>query len=877
MPEVDIYPIEKLNFSIEGKILYITSSENNNIFVLTDSHFFYVIEKGEEKRKKQYTLIPTIVRESGRYQTEENLSQIWCDKLGNHVIIKFQKSVYYYNPSIIGEDKVREINFAYEGCYLEICSIAFNEEFQERNDTGEIIFSDYNSDIYSFRIRVGKDNNVYEDKEKIFSFRPPKSKNSDNNKDNKENDDDPDSLPYFSFFELSKTDRIQDMKLIISCKNSNMYENLAQTQGKNIFILAVTRNILFQFSGQDSFKKVFENYSLENGDILKGYKKFPGKTRNETFKQTRLQLIGEYLLSSLNSKENEKPGYLFGWMTESGYCMGKLRNLDEPTPQKVFSVFKYIKPKKDGTKEGDPCPKMVCQSINHIFYLYKDCLVIENKLTNHIIHVNYFEQFFDEVFVDMYYNSVFNGILLYTSKGIYKITLEQEHRFLWKDYIEIGDYELALQTLTTEDKYMKPKLHKLFADHLFNQKEYLKAAKEYAFSDETFEQVCLKFLNSGNFQSLILYFEVVNMLRIKNKDKERNFLQKYLLNTWLFELKIGKDENSKKGELVPFIRDFTRDGKHARNGDTLDLTLLYFILHIYGRDEELLEFAGVKEDYETIILSLINHKDFGDALLRFETYMSYGVNEEYYEKLSKTFFNYASLFMKESPKRTINLIDKHFNNFKNPDDVIRIIISTDLRKIPLDENNFQVILNYIKKLMQIPIQVGEEKVDFTKNQNLHNLYILLLSLSKKEEHKEEIIEYLKGPLHKYEEGSDIMEFAGRSHAIYIDLYFAKKVLKGNYKALSLVCCLMGQYNESIQTALEHNLKDIAIFIAQNLEDMKLKKEIWLKIFKYYKKDSFQESKDIVNESNGIIKIEDILPYMGDNVKINEFNDELKKM
>ena len=37
-----------------------------------------------------------------------------------------------------------------------------------------------------------------------------------------------------------------------------------------------------------------------------------------------------------------------------------------------------------------------------------------------------------------------------------------------------------------------------------------------------------------------------------------------------------------------------------------------------------------------------------------------------------------------------------------------------------------------------------------------------------------------------------------------------------------------------------------------------------------------EAKQIVTESKGYLKIEDILPLMGDSVKIGEFKDELKE-
>ena len=41
-----------------------------------------------------------------------------------------------------------------------------------------------------------------------------------------------------------------------------------------IYILAITKRILFQFVGKKDFRGVFENYDIKNGDIIKAVKKF---------------------------------------------------------------------------------------------------------------------------------------------------------------------------------------------------------------------------------------------------------------------------------------------------------------------------------------------------------------------------------------------------------------------------------------------------------------------------------------------------------------------------------------------------------------------------------------------------------------------------
>lgn len=96
-----------MDLSFKGNIFYVISSESNNMFILTDEDFFYVIEKGKfneieyklqsselEKNKKKKEEEKNTKSKSQSYDLD---SQIWCDKLGTHVIIKYIKTNFYYN------------------------------------------------------------------------------------------------------------------------------------------------------------------------------------------------------------------------------------------------------------------------------------------------------------------------------------------------------------------------------------------------------------------------------------------------------------------------------------------------------------------------------------------------------------------------------------------------------------------------------------------------------------------------------------------------------------------------------------------------------------------------------------------------------------
>ena len=347
--EAKKYQILSMNIALKGKIMYVTSSEKNNMFILTDSdeYNFYVIKKGKNKENViESYFLKSEIPDGAVFQTNNQESQIWCNKLGTHVIIKYKNAVFYYNPYM--KKKTAEMMLFTLNKYLQPYSVAFNDDVYEPEKTGKILFSDYNSSIYELEIELNEQKEMIHFFGEIFKFKAEIVKKYD------ETDED----PTFDFFEMEKDDRILDMKLILSKDTTTMGDASIGNEGKNIFILAITKNILFQFYGKDSYKKVFENYKLENGNILKAYKRFISKTKNE-FKYSRIQLI--------NETSSEKSEIIFGFMSKCGYMMGKLNTIN-PVPQKSFKVIEFYKPNREQKEELIRAPpKMVCQSINHIF------------------------------------------------------------------------------------------------------------------------------------------------------------------------------------------------------------------------------------------------------------------------------------------------------------------------------------------------------------------------------------------------------------------------------------------------------------------------------------------------------------------------------
>jgi hypothetical protein len=401
----------------------------------------------------------------------------------------------------------------------------------------------------------------------------------------------------------------------------------------------------------------------------------------------------------------------------------------------------------------------------------------------------------------------------------------------------------------TYNPKIEPKICKLSANEYFEKGDYNNASIKYALSDEKFEEVCLKFLLKNELGGLKNYLNVIEKTRLTDKD----ITQKYLIHTWLIEIYLNSTSNNKKNNIEEFRQMVSENSKY------LDKDTIYQLLQNYGRVEEFIEFAESKDDYETVILHYINEKDVDTAIEKLISYISYcGDDEAVLDKLSEIFVKFAHIFMKYNHKKSIEILQSLKQKIK-PEQIITAIMNTTENNQKIED--FQDILKYLKELVDDPN---------IKDKNIHNLYIFYLSKSGDSYHSE-LIKYLEKPLKK-----DQNERRNKPKAeILFELDYAKKLFKENYDALALVLALMGKYNEGVKIALENDKHEIAKFIASNVSDEKIKKSLWLDIFSANKKNNFKDALEIMKTSQ-ILKIEDVLPRIMDNIKIEEFKSQISE-
>ena len=819
------------------------STSKKNLYLVTDRGEILCIDSKTLTPIQQSFSISSS-GSSGKSSFKENFTKIWTDRAGNHNIIRFGGKIFYFNLLC---NYVKEIE-----CFknVEICAVGFNDRNENNKSTGLFLAADYDNNIYECKIQVEKKNNneynVLDAKQKLTTL---VFKDWDTEED--EEYSEPKKVKYeriygIKFFKTTKPKKDRTM-------NDNIY-----------YIICATRTKFYQFTGpgEETFLQLFEKFNNNQMLFNDSCKYFPEIPRiSKIFTGSDVDIL---------YKSDERVDQ-FGWKTESGFCFGNFNFIDYlPHELYNFTVVPFEKINNRGKKESGLEPLSVTHTQNHIFVLYKDCLTIISKLTSNIIHTEYLQNEFTGIVYNEFAEE--NGvILLYSRNGLYQISLKDENKDIWQDYLDTGDYSNALKCVN-DNTILTRRINRISADEDYENKDLLNSVMKYNLSDEKFEIVCLKYLMKDDIEALKLYCELY--LNANVNIREKYYLEANLITTLIIEIMLNNKEEKKRALEV--FRQFIRENlKYIKEGN-----IVYPLVKSYGKMDEFIEYASIIGDYETVIMYYINQGNISEALDKLITFASFADDKDtvMIDNLIKIFVNNSHAFFKYNPKESIDLIKQKFKDIPMEEIIQAIIFTMDKEdnlsyqsssfnkniKLAKKDDNSQVILKYLKFLI--------EKKNIKEESNIHNLYIYYLSKSKM--HQEAIIEYLKGPLK-----SDESNIFSKKKKVLFQLDYAKKLFENNTPAYALVLALMGKYSEGVKKALSVKDKDcrkIAEFIASNAPGDSLKKQLWIEIFSCdNNQNEFQEALKIMKDSK-ILKIEDVLPHITDTIKIEDFKKQISE-
>ena len=896
--------IQNWDLKLDDRIKYITSIEKNFTYILTQN-FFSIYDKSKDSLTKY-----PIPESNNNLFSDLNKNQdfigsrIWPDYFGIHIIFKLDGIVYYYNNCFQDNKKIKQLNFIEEGNkeYIEPYALSFNNINKNQKNSDEIIFTDINSIIYTLNIKIDDNGEMTEKIRKIFDLKNLiKESVYLNDKDkiedyNKENNELIDNYLTKIYSLMDKDDYIYDIKIFVGEEKITVGKKINII--KHYFIWAISKRIIFQFKGKNSINETFSKIKNENNTTEMDYKIFPKKNKI-SLDNPRLQIF----------KSSKKNKNYFFWNNEFGFIFweitkekGENNKPSLPLIQKDFNLYKYIKLNSEGKYEKKPCPLACARSSRHIYFLYNDSLVIINTLTKKIIHT---ENLKDEKYFDMIYNPHMNKVIIYSKRNIIKVSFENEINILWKDYIQNGDYESALQNYQKDDENFKAKLHKLKANDLFQKKNYEPSGLEYVLSDENFEHVSIKYSKLNNIDYLINYLNLLNKIKFskieENKNNQENgeeennnfFIQKYLINTWLLQLLLEKEgndmnnENTKEKENKKIektnIKQLMYDSIYIDSDKYIDKLIIFNSLRYYGRHNDFIFLAGKKNDYRAIIFDLVNHYKYKEAINNLMDYLSYSTDEDYLKKLIKIFFMYINIFVKESPNDVIDLLSNYCHLIDDPKKIVRVLINfDDIYKNQLDDKVYEKVISFIKRLLSLSKNNKKSNdislnLDDSVKQNFYNLYLLYLSNTYKKEYLDELDDFLKKLIK--DSNKSRIKFSSTKIIDKIKIFdfsFAENIFKNHKSALSLLYCLKRQYNKSLLYAVECKDINIPIFIANSIVNPKKKKEIWFSLFNLLKSKGMKTVEELLEKSYGVLTITDILPHLMGNVQLKDIQMNLNK-
>ena len=880
----DKFPLKRFNLpNFQGKIVSMSSSKKYLYFVTDIGELFRLKSNDLSSLNQAHKIRPESSKNNNNFK--EKFTKIWTDKAGNHSIIRYKNSIFYFNSD---GGIVKELNVLKEK-KIEVCAVGFDETNNNALKTGNFLISDCKNNIYEYSITIDKmDRDDFSIHEKIVLLDSINFQDWDNEEDDEINND------------YNPNNRIYGIKFYHSnLKQNNPEKNIIN----NCYIIIVTKNKIIQIRGpfeNYSFKSVFEKYKNDHSLYNDSCKYFP---KGDNFSKLKdLNLIDydiDILYNSSYSNRFEK----FGWRTQTGYCFGEYDYGEDYIPEDIKKCLfiPFIKINQNGKKVKDE-PISIVHSLNHIFILYKECLTIISKITTNIIHTQYLTKPFNNLFYNEYSDNG-NLILVSNDEGAYKISLEKENKDIWQDYLEIGNYDEAVSICEQVNPDLIKKIKRVSAEEYFDKGRGYKAAKDFSISDENFEIVVILFLMKNDYKNLRKY---LNDYTSNNLDIKKDSVQSTLINFLLFNIylkefpKVNNNENdiedintTNKDNIKLIeqnknsLEEFTNFIKE--NKDFLNPEMVYQILQNNGRMEELIEYASQIQDYEKVILYYINEKNIPKAIYKLNQFANSTKNDEILKKLCNIFQQNAHLFFKQCPKESITILKEKFQKYADMEIIIRAIVSTtdkdelnmsnetkiiknddnekeEIEKKEIKKKNENEILSYLRNLIENEYNSEKEE------KNIHNLYIYYLS--KSESSQDELIEYLKAPLNKNDD--DFSYYKTKKEALF-QLDYAKKLFRNNPEALSLVLALMGKYSEGVKLGLKTNTKkskEIAKFIASNAPGEKLQKKLWIDIFCDNKQNEKEPNK-IMKESK-ILKIEDVLPYISDEIKIEDFKTQISK-
>lgn len=555
-------------------------------------------------------------------------------------------------------------------------------------------------------------------------------------------------------------------------------------------------------------------------------------------------------LGQINGDKFSARGLSFGWITSAGTVFGDISK-NRIKSKKNFAELKFLINLE--LPESNHKFKSIALTKYHLLLLRGQELLVINKLNDELVFHQILPVSEGERLIGISADYLKSTYWIYSNLNIYEITVSDEEKDIWRAMVANGNYEDALAV--TRDEEVKDVIHSKQGDYYFQQGEYEKSAKSYALSSLAFETVALSFLEKQESDGLLQYF--MSKLSVIKSDPKFDFkMQEVMLSSWIVELFIEKlnelDDlltteqadgiaatTSLKTQTEKALQDFLLENK-----DVLDKATIYEIITSHNRRSELLYYANLINDFDFVLTYWIRLENWTEALTILEK------NND-----PNVVYKYSTVLLVNSPEKTV-------------DSWLRISSLDASKLLPAilayNKNSRKVKFSKNQGIRYLKTYIGENKC---KESIVHDSLLYLLISNESVEGEDIILRYLE-------------EYSGQVY--YNSDFILRLCLKFNkIKSAVYVYSLLNYYEDAVNLALDHDMTDLAMVVADKASDDKTRKFLWLKIsekkiskIRPSEKDSIKKEVKFLLEKCELLSIKDLLPRIPDFTTIDNLKDEI---
>jgi len=609
--------------------------------------------------------------------------------------------------------------------------------------------------------------------------------------------------------------------------------------GKQVCAIVVTSTRLYVFQGGPTLEQVFagEEHFVE----------MPGELVVNGTPHSELHV---YLTKN-------KTADRLVWLTGDGlYCgrfgVGKSKGETRGGSIEAFVTDQKLIPYPllgdQAHEEERPSQTPISAAVTEFHYLllYQDRILALNRVSEELI----FDEYFNQGLIALVRDEATGAVYSFNESTIFEIILYDEGQDMWEIYLRRKEWYLAIQHCRTQSQ--KDTVYNKQAEEAFAKKDLEAAAALWARCSQVagprFEEITLRLIRTGHRGALSTYLlrKLDNLPRSERPQRTMLatwLLELYLDATYQEELKIPPGEPSTPGSraAVEELKDFMMDQK-----DDLDDGTTLNLLAGYGRVEELVYYATARAMYDVACMHMIQE---GNAKRAISVLRHPHVSPELWYKFG------PDLFLL-SPTETVDawlvmgkqLDPKHL--------LPALLVSEKQSKKPGSRTTEQEV----EARRYLEVVIFRHKC---KDVAVHNLMLQLLT---REDTEMNLLRYL----------SDAVQPTGEP---YYDVQYALRLCLERARLRS--CCHLyatqGMYQEAVSLALKVDL-DLAKTVADMpVDDEGMRRKLWLMIAKHVillesegsTRDQVGNVVSFLKETDGLLKLEDILPFFPDFVLIDD--------